>query len=56
MNKITPFQIILLVAFGSVAMIAVLIFSGVLPGYKKQGTQKGPVISVSLWGTLPRLN
>ena len=54
MNKITPFQIILLVAFGSVAMIAVLIFSGVLPGYKNQGTQKGPAVSVSLWGTLPR--
>ena len=41
MNKITPFQIILLAAFGSVAMIAVLIFSGVLPGYKNQGTKKG---------------
>ena len=54
MNKITPFQIILITAFGVVAIIAVLIFSGVLPGYKNQGRNKGPVISVSLWGTLPR--
>ena len=54
MNKITPFQIILLVAFGFVALIAVLVFSGVLPGYKNQGSQKGPVVSVALWGTLPR--
>ena len=40
--------------FGVVAMVAVLIFSGILPGYKNQGTQKGPAVSVSLWGTLPR--
>ena len=40
MNKITPFQIILLVAFGVVAIVAVLIFSGVLPGYKNQGTKR----------------
>lgn len=52
MNKITPFQIILMAGFGFVAVIAVLIFSGVLPGYKNQGTQKGPVVSISLWGTL----
>lgn len=54
MNKITPFQIILMAGFGFIAVIAVLIFSGVLPGYKNQGTQKGPAVSVSLWGTLPR--
>ena len=36
--------------FGVVAIVSVLIFSGVLPGYKNQGKQKGPVISVSLWG------
>lgn len=54
MNKITPFQIILMAGFGFVAVIAVLIFSGVLPGYKNQGTKKGPVVSVSFWGTLPR--
>ena len=54
MNKITPFQIILLAGFGFIAIIAVLIFSGILPGYKNQGTQKGPAIPVSLWGTLPR--
>ena len=54
MNKITPFQIILLAGFGFIAVVAVLIFSGILPGYKNQGTQKGPAIPVSLWGTLPR--
>ena len=54
MNKITPFQIILMAGFGVVAIVSVLIFSGVLPGYKNQGKQKGPVISVSLWGTLPK--
>ena len=53
MNKITPFQIILLAGFGFIAVIAVLIFSGVLPGYKKQGAQKGPAVGISLWGTLP---
>lgn len=54
MNKITPFQIILTAGFGAIAFIAILIFSGVLPGYKNQGAQKGPAISVSLWGTLPK--
>ena len=54
MNKITPFQIILMAGFGFIAVIAVLIFSGVLPGYKNQGTKRGPVVAVSLWGTLPR--
>lgn len=54
MNKITPFQIILLAGFGFIAVVAVLIFSGVLPGYKNQGTQKGPAVSVSFWGTLPK--
>ena len=41
MNKITPFQIILMAGFGVVAMVAVLIFSGILPGYKNQGLKKG---------------
>jgi len=54
MNKITPFQIILLAGFGFIAVIAVLIFSGVLPGYKNERAQRGPVVSVSLWGTLPK--
>src|SRR3989339_888270 len=53
MNKITPFQIILLAGFGFIAVIAVLIFSGILPGYKSERAQRGPVVSVSLWGTLP---
>lgn len=54
MNKITPFQIILMAAFGFIAVVAVLIFSGVLPGYKNKGAQKGPVVPISLWGTLPK--
>ena len=54
MNKITPFQIILLAGFGFVAVVAVLIFSGILPGYKNESAQRGPLVSVSLWGTLPR--
>src|SRR3989338_4349802 len=52
MNKITPFQIILLVGFGVIAVVAVLIFSGILPGYKNERAQRGPVVSISLWGTL----
>ena len=54
MNKITPFQIILLAGFGFVAVVAVLIFSGILPGYKNERAQRGPVVSISLWGTLPK--
>ena len=54
MNKITPFQIILLAGFGFIAVVAVLIFSGILPGYKNESAQRGPVVSISLWGTLPR--
>src|SRR3989344_5493082 len=53
MNKITPFQIILLAGFGIIAVIAVLIFSGILPGYKNESAQRGPAVSLSLWGTLP---
>ncbi len=33
--------------------MAMLVFSGVLPGYKKQGGSRGPTIPVSLWGPLP---
>ena len=54
MNKITPFQIILLAGFGFIAVVAVLIFSGILPGYKNERAQRGPVVSISLWGTLPK--
>ena len=47
MNKLTSFQIIFTI------FLAVLVFSGVLPGYKKQGGSKGPTIQISLWGQLP---
>lgn len=53
MNKLTSFQIILTAGFGVVAVLAILVFSGVLPGYKKQGGPKGPTVPISLWGPLP---
>lgn len=53
MNKLSSFQIILTAIFGVIAVVAMLVFSGVLPGYKKQGGSKGPTIQVSLWGPLP---
>lgn len=53
MNKLTPFQITLTAALGLIAVVAVLVFSGVLPGYKKQGGSSGPTIQISLWGQLP---
>lgn len=52
MNKLSPFQITLTAAFGLIAVIAMLVFSGILPGYKKQGGANGPTVPVSLWGSL----
>lgn len=52
MNKFSVFQIIILVAFGFAGVLAVLIFSGFLPGYKNQGGG-GPKTQVSMWGALP---
>ncbi|MEK7130820.1 MAG: extracellular solute-binding protein [Patescibacteria group bacterium] len=53
MNKLSSFQIILTIFLGVIALVAVLVFSGILPGYKKQGGAKGPTIQISLWGPLP---
>ncbi|KKR30330.1 MAG: Extracellular solute-binding protein family 1 [Candidatus Gottesmanbacteria bacterium GW2011_GWC2_39_8] len=53
MNKLSFFQIILTILLGVIAVVAVLVFSGILPGYKKQGGSRGPTIQVSLWGPLP---
>ncbi|MEK7136512.1 MAG: extracellular solute-binding protein [Patescibacteria group bacterium] len=48
------FQIILLLACGFVITIAVLMFSGVIPGFKSQsGVSRGTLV---LWGTLPQVN
>lgn len=48
------FQIVLLVVFGFSILIAILIFSGVLPGF---GTPEGGVGgSVEVWGTVPAPN
>lgn len=54
MNKITTFQIILMAIFGVIAVLSVLIFGGILPGYKSKNNQKGPAVQLSLWGTLPQ--
>lgn len=54
MNKITTFQIILMAIFGVIAVLSVLIFGGILPGYEGKNNQKGPAVQLSLWGTLPQ--
>lgn len=46
------FQTILLVVFGFTLVIGVLIFSGVLPGFKE--TNIASVGKITLWGTIPR--
>jgi len=44
-------QVILMIIFGIVGVVAVLIFGGILPGFKQSGSAKGP--TVVLWGTFP---
>ncbi|RJQ30738.1 extracellular solute-binding protein [Candidatus Parcubacteria bacterium] len=51
--KSSPFQIILLVGFGVVAVLAMLIFGGVLPGYKNKGGKSKNAVQLNFWGTLP---
>ena len=53
MNKLSSFQIIFSIFLGVIALVSVLVFSVILPGYKKQGGAKGPTIQISLWGPLP---
>ena len=55
MQKLTPLQIILIVFFIIITIVAVLIFAGVLPGIKPTETQIQPGFSdqISFWGTVP---
>ncbi len=45
----SKFQIIIIIIFVAVGIVAVLIFAGILPGFKKQGSG-GNEIKVSMWG------
>lgn len=48
------FQTILLVVFGFTMVIGLLVFGGILPGYRAtQGGSGGPIV---LWGTIPKDN
>ncbi len=48
----SKFQIIIIIIFVVVGIVAVLIFAGILPGFKKQGSG-GSGIEVSIWGVFP---
>ncbi|MFA5736878.1 MAG: extracellular solute-binding protein [Candidatus Paceibacterota bacterium] len=50
MNKSNTFQLILLFIFGAAAVVSVLIFSGIIPGFKK--TSVGSAGTVVIWGTV----
>lgn len=54
MNKISPFQIIIMAFMGIAAVVAVMVFGGFLPGYKDKGGGSAKAEKVSLWGTFPR--
>jgi len=47
----SKFQIIIVAVFVVVGVIAVLIFAGILPGFKKEGGGAGA--EISLWGIFP---
>jgi len=51
MSKANFFQVSLLISFGFIAIIAVLIFGGFLPGFRS--TTGGTAGTIVLWGTLP---
>jgi len=48
----SKFQIIIIIIFAIVGISAVLIFAGILPGFKKQGSG-GEGMEVSMWGVFP---
>ena len=49
----SKFQIIIIVVCVVAALLAVLIFAGILPGFKKSGGSASAV-PISLWGTFPK--
>jgi len=52
MTNLTPFQVILLVAFGAFLVFAVLVFSGIIPLFDRTPTDvRGEVV---IWGTFPK--
>ncbi len=48
--KTSIFQIVLLIFLGLVFGVGVLIFAGILPGFRAQ--QAGQEVNVLLWGTV----
>lgn len=51
MKNLSLFQTILLIAFGGGALIGLLIFAGILPGFKAKPV--GTAGTVVMWGTIP---
>ena len=54
MEKIKSFQTILLFVFSFFIVLAVLIFSGLIPVGKSNDSDANPPVDVVMWGTLPR--
>ncbi|HQJ83879.1 MAG TPA: extracellular solute-binding protein, partial [Candidatus Paceibacterota bacterium] len=54
MEKNNTFQLILLFVFGAAAVVGILIFSGVIPGFKKESV--GTAGTVVVWGTASDAN
>jgi multiple sugar transport system substrate-binding protein len=48
----SKFQIIIIAVFVVLGLVAVLIFAGILPGFKKGGSG-GSAVQISMWGTFP---
>lgn len=46
----SKFQIIIITVFVIVGVVAVLIFAGILPGFKKEGGGAGTGAEISVWG------
>lgn len=53
LNNRGDFQTILLIVFGALILLAVLIFSGIIPGFGGAGGQKEEKVDLVVWGFLP---
>lgn len=53
MKKFNFFPVVMMGVLILAAVMAVLIFSGFLPGFKNKGGNKGPAVNLTMWGTLP---